>query len=323
MAGRIMDTSCSVVVPVYNSQGTLHDLVNQLGNVLPGLFGKYEVILINDGSLDDSWQVIQELVAAFSWVRGIDLMRNYGQHNAILCGVRDARFDIVVTMDDDLQHPPDEIGTLYKKLLEGYDVVYGTPKKLPHSLWRNIFSRLTKILLAFVMNVPTVRNISAFRIFKTELRKAFVQYQHPGVILDVLLSWGTSRFSSVQVDEAPRQVGVSNYNLYRLVNQAFFILTGYSTFPLRFASMLGFLFTVFGFGILIYVLSVFFIEGSIPGFTFLASIIVIFSGTQLITLGIFGEYLARIFDRSLERPAYVVHRVCENTIESNCSGQER
>ncbi len=300
--------SLSVVVPVYNSQPSLALLVQALAAELPSLAGQYEVILVNDGSRDASWEEIQRLCQLYPWLRGINLMRNYGQHNALLCGLRSARFAVTVTMDDDLQHPPSEIPAMLAKLNEGYDVVYGFPRKLPHALWRNLFSRLTKKVLAFVMGIPTVSEISAFRAFRTHLREASLHYQSPGVIIDVLLSWGTSRFTSVPVHEEPRKIGHSNYNFARLAAQVFLILTGFSTVPLRIASWVGFLFTLFGLAVFIYVVAIYFTLGSIPGFPFLASIISLFSGMQMFALGIFGEYLARIFDRSMDRPTYVIHQ---------------
>lgn len=296
----------SVIIPVYNSAVTLHELINQLGTVLPTLASSYEAILINDGSRDNSWEIIQEICKTTPWVRGVNMMRNYGQHNALVCGMRLASFDITVTMDDDLQHPPAEIHKLLGPLAEGNDVVYGIPKKLPHSWWRNAFSRMTKRILAMVMGIPTIRDIGAFRAFRTEIRRASDLFQSPTVILDVLLSWGTTRFATVEVDEAPRQVGHSNYNFSRLVSQALLILTGFSTVPLRMTNWLGFIATFFGFLVLLYVLIQYFMAGSIPGFPFLASLVAIFSGVQLFALGIFGEYLARIFDRSMERPTYVI-----------------
>jgi undecaprenyl-phosphate 4-deoxy-4-formamido-L-arabinose transferase len=267
----------------------------------------YEILFVNDDSPDNSWQVIQQLAAQNPRVRGIRLMRNYGQHNATLCGVREARFEIIVTLDDDLQHPPEEIPALLERLAEGWDVVYGIPRKRPHSWWRNIFSVLIKRSLAWVMDIGTVRDIGAFRAFRAGLRQAFSGYQNPNVILDVLLSWGTSRFSSVSVREDPRAEGQSNYNFSRLFRVAMTVLTAYSTKPLRFASVLGFGFTLFGLGVFFYVLYVYFFLGSIEGFPFLASIIALFSGMQLFALGIIGEYLARVFDRSMDRPTYVIH----------------
>lgn len=298
--------SLSIVVPVYNSQETLNELLVRLSKVLPTLAHTYEVILINDGSHDNSWDEICNLSKVYPWLHGINLMRNYGQHNATLCGVRAARNEIIITMDDDLQHPPEEIHKILAKLEEGYDVVYGLPQKRPHVFWRNWFSIFTKRVLAYVMGVKTIRDIGAFRVFRSRLRKAFAHYQAPDVILDVLLSWGTTRFTTINVNETPREAGDSNYNFFKLFHIALLILTGYSTAPLRFASTLGFFFTVFGIAVFLYVLGVYFFLGSIPGFPFLASIITLFSGVQLFALGLIGEYLARVFDRSMEQPPFVI-----------------
>lgn len=301
-----LEKGLSIIVPVYNSQETLPLLVERLAAVLPGLADSFELVLVNDGSHDASWSVINQLAAEYTWIRAYNMMRNYGQHNALLCGVRAARFSTSVTMDDDLQHPPEEIYHLLERLAEGYDVVYGTPRKMPHSWWRNAFSYLIKRSLALSMGIRNIRDISAFRAFRTQLRQAFSEYRNPNVIIDVLLSWGTTRFASVVVDEAPRQVGRSNYNFFKLFQYALVILTGFSTLPLRIASIIGFLFTILGLFIFVYVLAIYFLVGSIPGFPFLASMIALFSGTMLFALGIIGEYLARIFDRSMDRPSYVV-----------------
>jgi glycosyltransferase involved in cell wall biosynthesis len=300
--------SCSVIIPVYRGEKTLPALIERLGSVLPGLCADYEVILVNDGSPDRSWEVIQGLAQTHPWVIGINLMRNYGQHNALLCGVRAARWSVCVTMDDDLQHPPEEIGKLLAKLAEGYDVVYGLPIRLPHSLWRNLFSRLIKRLLSFVMGIPTLSDIGSFRVFRTDIRQAFIDYQNPNVILDVLLSWGTTSFGSIRVNEDPRASAASNYSFGKLVQTALLLLTGYSTAPLRLASQVGLLSTLFGLAIFGSVVTIYFTAGSVPGFPFLASIISVLSGVQLFTLGIFGEYLARMFDRSMDRPTYVVRQ---------------
>ncbi len=303
----------SIVVPVYNSEKSLDELASRLSNVLPNLSSTYELILVNDGSEDASWKVIGELTKQYPWIHGLNMMRNYGQHNALLCGIRAARFTVTVTMDDDMQHPPEEIHKLIAKLDEGYDVVYGSPKKMPHSWWRNAFSFLIKRFLAIAMGVKTGRDVSAFRVFRTYLREAFIEYRNPNVVIDVLLSWGTTRFAASPVDEMPRQAGRSNYNFLRLFQYTMVVLTGFSTVPLRIASLVGFLFTFIGFAIFIYVIAVYFLVGSVPGFPFLTSIIAIFSGVQIFTLGIIGEYLARIFDRSMDRPPYVIHETAQSS----------
>lgn len=308
MKTELLSNGISVVVPVYNSAATLEELTARLSQELPKLSDHYELILVNDDSRDHSWETICQLANRYSWVTGYSLMRNYGQHNALLCGIRAARYKITVTMDDDLQHPPEEIQKLLGGLTDSIDVVYGIPEKLPHSWWRNAFSYLVKRSLSLAMGVKNVRDFAAFRAFRTHLRQAFTSYQNPNIILDVLLSWGTSRFTTVVVDEKPRESGVSNYNFFKLFQYTMVVLTGFSTLPLRIASLIGFIFTFFGFLIFIYVITAYFLVGSIPGFPFLTSVIALFSGTQLFALGIIGEYLARIFDRSMDRPTYIVDR---------------
>ena len=309
-----MREGITIVVPVYNSEESLSPLVEQIEAVLPALARDYEVILVNDGSRDRSWDVAARLAREHARVRAVNLVRNFGQHNALLAGIRAARFEIVVTMDDDLQHPPEEIHKLLDRLDAGADVVYGTPGRLQHSFWRNFFSRFTKVAMARAMRIDHAVDLNAFRAFRTNLREAFHTYESPHLLLDVLLSWGTSRFAAVEVEHKPRIYGRSNYTPVKLFNQAMLMLTGFSTAPLRFASSLGFSFTLFGFGVLVYVVGRYIIVGgSVPGFPFLASVIAIFSGAQLFALGIIGEYLARIFNRSMQRPVYVVKEVVEQT----------
>jgi undecaprenyl-phosphate 4-deoxy-4-formamido-L-arabinose transferase len=297
----------SVVVPVYNSAGSLPKLVERLKPVLDGLGCPYELVLVNDGSRDNSWSVVRDLVAKHPWVRGFCLMRNYGQHNALLCGIRAVRFATLCTIDDDLQHPPEEIPLLLAKMNEGFDVVYGAPKEETHGLWRDLASQVTKIALQEVMGAKTARHASAFRVFRTRLRQAFVNYNSPYVSIDVLLTWGSARFAAVDVRHDPRTIGLSNYTLRKLFVHALNMLTGFSSVPLRVASLLGFAFTILGGLILFYVVGRYLLDGaSVPGFAFLASIIVIFSGVQLFSLGIIGEYIARMHFRTMEKPTYAI-----------------
>lgn len=297
----------SVIIPVYNSELSLPRLMERLRPVLDESATAYELILVNDGSRDRSWNVICQLAQDYPWVHGINLMRNYGQHNALLCGIRAAKYEVIVTMDDDLQNPPEEMPILLEKLAEGYDVVYGTPQQEQHSLWRNMASQVTKLVLQNAMGTETARNVSAFRAFRTHVRDAFANYQGPYVSIDVLLTWGTARFAAVPVRHDPRRVGASRYTFRKLVVHALNMMTGFSVLPLQLASLIGFTFTLFGLLVLVRVIGGYLIRGgSLPGFPFLASIIAIFAGAQLFTLGIIGEYLARMHFRMMERPTYVV-----------------
>lgn len=308
--------SLSVIVPVYNSEDMLETLVQRVTRVVEGLTPAYEILLINDGSRDRSWERITALTAVYPAVRGINLMRNYGQHNALLCGLRSARHEVVVTLDDDLQNPPEEIPKLLAELERGFDVVYGTPQKQQHGLWRNLASTFTRLALQSTMGVQNARNASAYRAIRTQLRQAFSSYQSPFVILDVLLTWGTTRFSAIPVRHEPRQMGTSNYTFRMLVRHAINMITGFTIVPLQLASLLGFSFAIFGVLILIYVIARYLIQGgSVPGFPFLASTIAIFSGVQLFALGIIGEYLARMHFRLMEKPTYVIRNTTEQDQE--------
>jgi glycosyltransferase involved in cell wall biosynthesis len=302
----------SVIVPVYNSEKTLAELIERLEPVLKECHTPFELILVNDGSHDQSWAAIHSLCQSYPWVRGINLMRNYGQHNALLCGLRAACYATSVTMDDDLQHPPEEIPHLLARLAEGEDVVYGTPIRGRHTLWRNLASYITRLGLQGAMGVENARKVSAFRAMRTQIRRAFQQYQSPFVILDVLLSWGTTRFATVPTRHEPRQRGRSNYTLTMLIVHGINMLTGFTVLPLQLASLMGFGFAVFGVLVLLYVIIRYIIQGgSVPGFPFLASIIAIFSGVQLFALGIIGEYLARMHFRIMEKPTYVIREETE------------
>jgi len=299
--------SISVVVPVYNSEASLPELIKRLGDVLPRLTENFEVILINDGSRDESWRVVCEQTDLYPWVRGIDLMRNFGQHNALLAGIRAAKHEVIVTMDDDLQNPPEEIPKLLKVLGEGYDVVYGTPEQEQHGFLRNVSSRVTKLALQSAMGAEIACNVSAFRAFSAQVRDSFADYRSPFISIDVLLSWATTRFASLPVRHYPRRDGVSNYTLRKLVSHALNMMTGFSTIPLQIASLMGFAFTVFGLGVFLYVVGRYLILGySVQGFPFLASIVAIFSGVQLFALGVIGEYLARMHFRLMGQPPYAV-----------------
>lgn len=310
--------TCSVVVPVYNSAETLPLLLERLAAALPAFCSAYEVILVNDASRDSSWAVIEALARQRPQVRGIHLMRNYGQHNALLCGIRAARYELIITIDDDLQHPPEALGALVAKLDEGpYDVVYGTPLREQHGFWRDIASQVTKLALQSAMGAETARKVSALRVFRAQVRDAFASYSAPFVSIDVLLTWGTTRFAAVLVEHAPRAAGRSNYTFRKLVTHALNMMTGFSVVPLQLASLLGFGLALFSVVVLVYVVGRYLLEGTpVQGFPFLASIIGIFSGAQLLALGVIGEYLARMHFRVMDKPSYVVRETTPSADDS-------
>lgn len=295
------------IIPVYRSSETLRALYDRLMLVFNRPEKTFEIIFVDDCSPDGSWQIISELARQDSRVRGIRMNRNFGQHNAILCGIRRANGEVIITLDDDLEHRPEEIPRLIDRLHQGFDVVYGPPEHEQHGPLRNVASVFTKWVLKEAMGAANARDVNALRVFRTRLRDGFSAHNAPSVNVDVLLSWSTSSFSSVRVRHDARQGGVSGYTLTKLYKHAFNMITGYSTKPLQFASFLGFSMALFGVGVLVYIITLWLVQGSIvPGFYFLVSVISIFSGSNLIALGIFGEYLARIYGRTMDRPQYVI-----------------
>ena len=297
----------SAVVPVHRSEAILPLLITRLTAALELIAPVHEIILVDDGSPDRSWDAIVEASGKDHRVRGIRLMRNFGQHNALLVGIREARLGYVVTLDDDLQNPPEEIARLVARLGDDVDVVYGSPADEQHGLWRSVASRMTKYALQETMGAQAARSVSAFRVFRVEVRRAFERYQSPHVSIDVLLTWATTRFATVTVRQDLRAFGSSTYTFGRLMQHALNMMTGFSTRPLRIASLVGFVFTVFGASVVVVLVTRYLVSGTtVPGFTFLASLISLFSGVQLLILGIIGEYLARMHFRLMERPTYVV-----------------
>lgn len=303
----------SIVVPVFRSGETLYELHRRITAAVGPIDPQFELILVEDGGGDDSWECIVELSRRDVRVRGIKLARNYGQHNALLCGIRAARGGVIVTLDDDLQNPPEEIGRLLTCLDEGYDVVYGTPDAQQHGFLRNLASRITKLALQGAMGAQTASKVSAFRVFRTRLRDAFANYRSPSVNIDVLLTWGSTQFTATTVRHDPRGSGKSGYTVRKLLTHAVNMMTGFSTLPLQVASVLGLVFSLFGAAILFFVLFRYLVEGNpVPGFPFLASIVALFSGVQLFALGVIGEYLARMHFRSMDRPPYTERMMTES-----------
>ena len=311
-----MKRSLSVVVPVFNSSVTLRQLVERCCSVLSECTQNFELVLVNDCSLDDSWNVICEIAQSVPQVRGINLSRNYGQHNALLCGIRFAKGEFLITIDDDLQNPPEEIPKLLDKLEAGYDVVYGTPAHESHGILRNIASKTTKLLLQRAMGADTAASISAFRAFRAHLRTGWKTAAETSVNIDVLLTWSSRKFVAIPVKHDARLAGMSNYTTAKLLHHALNMITGFSTVPLRLASMLGLALSSVGFAFLCYVLLMYLIYGPVvPGFVFLASVVSLFGGFQFLALGIIGEYLARVHSRTIGRPQYVIRDVTRDWYE--------
>jgi len=298
----------SIVIPVFNSTDSISTVVHECHKTFLGLGHDYEILLVDDGSSKITWQTVSGVVESDPKVTGLRLGRNYGQHSALLAGVRAARFEYIITIDDDLQNPPDQIPIVLEPLLSGSaDVVYGVPMDTAHSGWRRLSGRWVRGLLTKALGVQEAADLSSFRGFKASLRQGFAVNLGPGVSLDALLAWTTNQFTAVPVRHEERQHGNSNYSIKKLFRFALDTVTGYTTVPLRIVSILGFATAGFGFLLMsFFVLLPFFQGVSVQGFPFLASTIILFAGIQLITLGVVGEYLSRMHFRVMNKPEYFI-----------------
>jgi len=297
----------SIIVPVYRSTESLHPLVNRLEEALAGR--EFEIILVDDGSPSATWEIAADLAMTHASVSAMRLGRNFGQHNALLAGIRSARHPVIVTMDDDLQNPPEEVPRLLSALVPGVDVVYGISSNVAQHAWRRFGSSLSRRVIS-QLGAVNATHMSSFRVIRRDLRESFPEDLGPSVSLDAMLSWVTERFATIEVQHADRHDGESNYSASRLVRFAIDVTTGYSAVPLQIALTLGLATAAFGVAVLAYVLIRFAVSGtSVAGFPFLASIIAIFSGVQLLTLGVIGEYLARMHFRIMRKPTYVIAEV--------------
>ncbi len=296
----------SVVIPCYFTASRVGELCERLTTALKGL--DYEVLLVNDGSRDETWD---EIVKASSKPRihGLDLAKNFGQHNALLAGISEAKGRYIVTMDDDMQHDPGDIIKLLAKVQEeNLDVLYAIPRHEQHGFVRDFLSIRTKQLFEYLLDVAHATKTSAYRIFSAELVPVFTNYTGRHVDIDALLLWGTDRVGTLEVDHHPRLDGESNYRLFGLLSYAVKLIVSNSTVPLKLVGYLGLLLTLFGIGTMVYVLVAYFTRDSLPGFTFTVSIVVMFSGAIMFSLGVVGQYLAHMYYRQMGYPYAVVRR---------------
>ena len=301
-----LELGISLVCPVYCSAQTLRILVNEICTSLNGAY-KFEILLIDDRSTDSSWLEILQISKENSAVRGIRLGRNVGQHGALLAGIRSARFDKIVTIDDDLQNPPSEVIKLVQALDSNGGVVYGVSADVKQKMWRRASSIGAKQLFKKFLGFDSAVDISSFRAFETNLRDAFSGEIGPSVSIDSLLTWSTSTFCSIDVQHHPRLQGKSHYSFRKLVRFMIDTATGYSVVPLRLATTLGSIVTIFGFVMFLWVTIRPLLTGvTVPGFPLLAASLAIFSGTQLLVLGILGEYIGKMHFRVMNKPSYVI-----------------
>jgi len=303
------DLEISVVIPVYNSAQTLRELRERLEKVLRNLVGEsYQIVFVNDGSADSSWDILKEMASTNDKIIAINFTRNFGQHNALMCGFSQARGMYVITIDDDLQIPPEEIPKLFKEIQTGYDVVYGIYGAKQHSKFRNLGSELVQFIYRKTFNINV--RITSFRIMKQDIVHRMLSYDKSFTYIDGLISWFTTSIGNVYVEHHQRKVGNSGYTLRQLIILALNMMTNFSIVPLQVASLIGLISAFAGFVFGIYFLSKkVFLDIPVSGFASTIVAITMFSGVQLLTVGIIGEYIGRIHINISKRPQYAIQDI--------------
>lgn len=300
----------SIVIPVYGSELVLSALVSQIEDVMAGLAdlrGNYEIIFVCDRSPDNSWRVIQALSSDHAQIRGILLRMNAGQHNALMAGFAVAKGEIIVTMDDDLQHSPADIPKLLLEIQNGSDVAYARFKNRNHALWKIAGSRLNNLVAGYLMEKPNDLYLSPFRALTAAIRDDILRYRGPYVYVDGLILSVTRNISSVDVDHHDRYAGNSRYGLRKSLSLWLKMATSFSIVPLRLTSLLGLLFAGLGFLLAFLLIIQKFTLNIMPvGWSSLIVTVLIIGGVQLLALGMLGEYLGRVLLTINSRPQYVI-----------------
>lgn len=298
----------SVVVPVYRSEASLRELCQRCTAALEAITPEFEILLVEDCGGDGSWSVIEDLAAADRRVRGIQLSRNFGQHAATLCGFARARGEWIVTLDDDLEHPPESIPALYRKAQEGFALVYGLFEAPTHTWWRNRTSAVARRL--FRLAIPSLNDeYSSFRIVRRPIAEAVAAFDSPFPFVDGYLSWVTNNCASVRVPHRSRAHGASNYTFKKLLAHTVNIFVTFSDLPLRLASWLGLASFLAGMVWLVVIVLRRLLGGiTVSGFASIMACIILFGGIQLLILGVFGEYLGRMNFNSSHKPLYLIAR---------------
>lgn len=316
-AGAPSGCDLSVVIPVYRSEATLELLLQRLLSALRDLGRTFEIVLVDDGSPDGSWSQIELLQSRYrEEVVAIQLMRNFGQHNALMCGLRRARGRFVLTMDDDLQNPPEEIGKLLLALEQGdCDLVYGNYGEKKHSSFRNLGSLVVNEFYRRVFRTRVT--VTSFRLIRRPLVEAILNTRHPAIFLDGLLAWNTQRISSVPVAHHPRQEGRSTYSLGRLVGLAMNLFTCFSLIPLRFVSAIGAM--VFATGIVLGLVAggLWLFGGGSVGSIPVIAVCSVLAGLQLFAVGLLGEYVGRMQLTMSGKPQYRERQVLDRQTPAN------
>jgi len=300
----------SIVVPAYRSARCLPELARRVQHEVGAHFDSYELILVNDGSPDESWEVIVQLTREYDFVIGIDLRRNVGQDNAIMAGLNVASGEVIVIMDDDLQHDPSDISTLHHRLQDGFDVVYAHFERKRQALWKNVGSWFNDRFAMMVLGKPKDIYMSPYKALRREVVDEIIKYGGPYPYVDGLIFTVTSNITDVPATHHSRFAGEGNYNLVRSIGVWLKLATGFSVIPLRMVTFLGGVISLLSFLLAFYfVLETLVLKREPSGWPSMIVAVLFIGGVQLIGIGAVGEYIGRIFMTQNHRPQFTIKAI--------------
>ncbi len=303
----------SVVIPIYNEEANLPILFQRLTQSLTALQKSYEIIFVDDGSKDNSSSILTDLHNKNSeHVRVIFFSRNFGQHMAIMAAFEQVRGEVIVTLDADLQNPPEEINKLLEKIDQGYDVVGGYRINRQDSKWRKWASKLNNYIRFQITNISMTDQGCMLRAYKREIIDRMVESAEASTFIPALAYSLASNPGEVEVKHEARQAGESKYNLYRLLRLNFDLMTGFSLVPLQLFTICGLLLSMFSILFFVYLVLRRLIAGpEVEGVFTLFAILFFLAGIIMMGLGIIGEYIGRIYQEVRRRPRFIIKKILE------------
>lgn len=310
MGAERPSVACSVIVPVYNSEQTLVEVIDRTAAVCSEAGLTYEIVLVNDGSRDDSWEVLENKAAENEHVIAVDLLKNYGQHTAVFAGLLLTSGDYVITIDDDLQNPPEEIPAILAKAKEGSDLVFGQFHRKRHPLYRRLGTKVVDWMNRRVFRKPKDLVLTNFRCIRRDVVDRMCDYRGAYPYITGLALMYSRQPTNTMVQHDPRKVGTSGYSLGKILELVFRILFNYSSFPLRFVSAIGLIVTAGAFAMAtIILIRALVVETSAPGWASVAVMLAFFNGVTLLIISMLGEYVVRLLDQSSQVTNYHVRAI--------------
>ncbi|HKR05714.1 MAG TPA: glycosyltransferase family 2 protein [Bacteroidia bacterium] len=303
----------SIVIPVYNSEKIIEKTISKTIDFFNRNKLEFELILINDGSKDKVWQKLKTLAEQNKKIIAINFLKNYGQHTAVMCGITHGTGDYFITMDDDLQNPPEEIIKLIEKINEGYDVVFGKFPVKHHGLARKIGSKIIGYLNSKIFNKPNHITLSNFRIFNKAVAERIKNFKTSYPYIPGLLLLHSSSIANVYTEHLPRESGKSNYSLFTIIKLVSRLLFNYSSYPLNLLASFGFIFSFFSFVAgAAYIIKSVFLGTNVQGWTTIVVLLSFLNGFIIIMLGVLGEYVARIMNQLSVGNSYHIQEIINN-----------